>query len=85
MYNSKVKIPDFLMSKKSNEDIPEVWKLLREYDRKFEPKDHFCTEGLSMSSEFLEKLADILKICLEENRTFDDVWGTGEFSEDDLI
>ena len=33
----------------------------------------------------LEEMADILKICLKENRSFDDVWGAGELDEDDFI
>ncbi|MCI9638291.1 MAG: hypothetical protein HFG77_18280 [Hungatella sp.] len=80
MGDPKVKIPDFLMEKNSEEDIPEVWRLLREYDERFGAD--FTTEGLPMG---LEEMADILKICLKENRSFDDVWGAGELDEDDFI
>lgn len=80
MDNLKIEIPDFLTKKCSKEDFPEIYWLRKEYNKRFGVD--YCTEGLPMSEE---EFADILKICLKENRPFNDVWGTGELNEGDLI
>lgn len=79
---SEVKIPEFLSQNYSGVEMPECSRLLLEYDTRFEDKDRFCTEGLSMTDE---ELVEVLKICLEENRTFNDVYGMGEIDEGDFI
>lgn len=78
----EVKIPEFLKKDYSGVEMSECSRLLLEYDTKFESKDHFCTEGLNMTED---ELVEVLKICLEENRTFNDVYGMGEIDEDDFI
>ncbi len=80
--NLKVKIPAFLKKDYSGVEMSECSRLLLEYDTKFESKDHFCTEGLPMTDT---ELVEVLKICLEENRTFNNVYGMGEIDDDDFI
>lgn len=80
MNNSEVKIPEFLKRKSSKKDKTELYLLMKEYDEKFGAD--YSTEGLPMN---MEEIVDILKICLKENRTFDDVWGAGKLDENDFI
>lgn len=74
------RIPEFLKRKPLEKDIPQVWRLLREYDERF--KDYFTTEGLNMTHN---ELAEVLRKCLKENRTFNDVYGMGEIDDGDYI
>lgn len=76
----ETKIPGFLKGKHLEDDKPELYWLMKECDERFGAD--FTTEGLPMS---FEEIADILRICLEENRSFDNVWGAGELDEGDFI
>lgn len=80
MEDLEVKIPEFLKRKSSKNDKPELYWLMKEYDERFGAD--YTTEGLPMTPE---EMANILKISLKENRSFDDVWGAGELDEGDLI
>ena len=78
----EVKIPEFLMRKHSKEDMPELYWLDKEYREKF--GETYGTEGLIMTDE---EWTDVIKRCLEENKTVDELLGLGlsEMDDDDDI
>ena len=80
-----IKIPDFLLKDYSKEEMSELSRMILEYDKHFKGKDFFCTEGLIITEENEKDYIAAIKKCLDENRTFNDVWGMGELDEDDLI
>lgn len=79
----EVRIPEFLKKDYSGVEMSECSRLIWEYQKHFRGRDDdFCTEGLNMTED---ELVEVLKICLEENRTFNDVYGVGELDKDDFI
>lgn len=78
----EVKIPEFLKKDYSGMKMSEVSRMIREYQKHFRGRNDFCTEGLPLTDD---ELVEVLKICLKEDRTFNDVYGMGEITEDDFI
>lgn len=79
-----IQIPDFLKYDKHKEDEPtRLMILMDEYDKKF-GRGSWSTEGIDVSDE---QLAQILEMCLRENRTFYDVIGIdlGDLDADEEI
>ncbi len=73
-------MPEFLKKDYSKIEVPEVCRLVEEYEEKFD--DEICTEGLIMDEE---ELIAALKICLKESKTFEEVTGIGDVDDDDDI
>lgn len=79
----EVKIPEFLKKDYSGAEMSEYSRILREYQKHFRGRDDdFCTEGLNLTED---ERVEVLKICLKEDRTFNDVYGMGEIDDDDYI
>lgn len=78
----EVKIPEFLKKDYSGVQMSEYSRILREYQKHFRGRDDFCTEGLNMTED---ERVEVLKICLKEDRTFNEVYGMGEIDEGDFI
>lgn len=85
MSDKKIKIPEFLKRERSVEKMSEFSRMIWEYDEHFEGRDCLCLAGLSITEENKKDYIAAIKTCLEEDRTFNDVWGLGEIDLDDDI
>ncbi len=73
-------MPEFLKKDYSKIGLPESARLMDEYYEKFNKL--FTTEGLIMDEE---EFSAILRICLKENKTFEEVTGTScDYDNNDI-
>ncbi len=80
MDDTEVRMPEFLKRKYSKEDMPELYWLNKEYKERFD--ESYSTEGLIMTDD---EWAEVIKKCLKENKTVEELLGLGGLDEGDLI
>ena len=76
-----MQIPDFL----KRENVQPVDKVSEEFDNTLEEYKRVFDEevGIEMSSYSLEQWIDILKQCIKENKTYEEL--TGDIPEEDAL